>query len=177
LRTTSNLLLELARSLENGFPESQDSEMDFPAEVQPITELRRPMDVNPVTTATTVQNGSFGVSATALVNNGGGAITSTVATVGKGYWEFDVTGSYTSNYQDVNGGAESRLTLNINGNTSFLLAFRAGGSAANPQAQCMNRKVRILLPQTSTVIQVQANNNGAGELQNVVFHLYAHKLL
>jgi len=173
---TNNLLFETARCIDNGRPESDDSDLIIPNNMSATIELRSVCDEPTIFDVNNPSRNSIHLNTFILVNGGGGAVTTQLATIAKGYWEFDLVGSFTSNYQDVAGSFEHRIELRYGGIVMPMIGFKAGGAAAAPVAQTMSRRLRLLIPKTATIFRV-GNNNGVGELANSTYSMWIQRLL
>jgi hypothetical protein len=177
LITTNNLLFELARSINSGNPQPDDSDLVVGRDVSPTITLRSACDVPQIITIGNVQQSSFNVNADLEVNGGSGAISTTVANVGKGLWEFDCFGSMNSNYVDTSTTFEQRVHLVWAGGIIVLMGFKASGALAAPVGQSGTRRLTVLIPTTPCIVVKVANNNAAGQACNSFFSIFATRLL
>lgn len=175
--TINNLLFELARSINNGSPEPDDSSIQVPDQISGIVSLRGVADQPQQTTSSTLNVSSFGVSSNMLVNSASGAISATIATIGKGLWEFNAYGSYSSNFQDVTNTFDHRIHLVWNSGIILLIGFKSSGATAAPVAQTGSRVLTLLIPVDGAILVQVANNNAAGQISNSVTSIFANRLL
>lgn len=173
--TVSNILLQGARGLDNANPQNGDAEITVPNTLLGTVPLRFPLDITTVTDPTIPMTTSFSAAGAALVIGGGGAVSTLIATLSKGLWEINAIGSFSSNYDDVNGTFEHRLQLAAP-STVQIIGFKAGGIAAAPVVQSVQRTMLILIPIQST-ITVVGNNNAAGQRANSYFNIICSRLL
>jgi len=177
VRTTNNLLFELARSIENGNPENQDSYLTVGDDVQAVVSLRSVCDVPFLLSASAVNRSSFNANADINVNAASGAVSTTIATIGKGLWEFDCFGSMNSNYVDTSATFEQRIHLVWASGIIVLIGFKASGAAAAPVAQSGSRRLTVLVPVSNAILVKVGNNNAAGQNCNSFFSIFANRLL
>jgi hypothetical protein len=175
VKTVSNFLFDLARSITQGQPDPEDSVIDVAAGIVPSMELMAALDAPVVTSQTAPQNGSFHTSVFLTVNAASGALGSLQATLAKGLWRFDIQGSINSNYTNASLFAHD-IQLRYPNGTIYLAGFNVGGAAAAPNSQTVSRSLTILIPVQSE-LWTEATNNAAGQNANSAWDILCTKLL
>jgi hypothetical protein len=172
--TVSNILFDLARSLENGVPQPGDTDIDLASTIVPIIKIPAPMD-GPSTLNTTPLRSSVVAGTFISVVAGVGAGTVTLLMLTKGLWRFNLEMSLATNYALF--GAQCTLALVYPVGQATLLGMTVGGAAAAPVVQNAQKTVEVLIPKNGVTLVSVASNNAAGQSMTGYAGVLASKLL
>jgi hypothetical protein len=144
VRTVDNIMMELARSLSQGHPESEDSVIVVPNNIIGTFFPIKPMEVV-VPQATTQSRGSTWNQIGFLRTATGGSSVDLLS-LSRGLWMIQSSISASFNYQEGSAGASVAIEAQPNGTTIPLASLTAGGTATQLCAVQSTRTIFLLLP-------------------------------
>jgi hypothetical protein len=160
--TNKNALFDLARCLENGYPDANDSVLDIARTVLPTIDLQAPLQAPVPTLNITEQANSIHSAAQFSVIAASGAVFTQLTALKKGLWRFYCNMTLATNY--TVGAAAFSINLGNYGNGNVILgAMVPGGAVAAPIAQTSNFVIECLIPTDGVTINVVMTNNAAGQ--------------
>lgn len=174
MKTTNNLLLDLARCLDQGIPDMDDSVLDVLNNISPIVEFPRPLDALNVSASADVHSETWHTSGFHSQVNGAGT-NQQLGFCSKGLWRFDVILAMSSNYQVASLYPMSIQLIQSSG-TVYLAGLVPSGAAAAPVSDNVNRSLLLLLPRNSELRAVSAGN-AVGQILQASFDITCSRLL
>lgn len=177
---TTNLLLELARSIGQSTPEAGDNSIEIPSTFLPTITPESPLDVGSNPTVNVAQRQSWQNTGFNSVIGGAGAAAANIGQCGPGLWEIDVLMSICSNFfrsTAVLFPVNIRMEIPAaTGVSHYLAGTYEMGTATDPKSQTIFVKKRILLSSNGQIVY-NVSNNAAAEFTLFSFSVLARKLL
>lgn len=180
MKFTTNLLLEMARSIRQSMPEPGDNTIDIPSTFLPIISPESPLDVASNPSVSVEQNGSWQNSGFNSVIGGAGGASAHIGRIGAGQWELDVHLACCTNFFRSTGvlfPIHIRMEVpHTTGVSHYILGTYEMGTAADPKSQSLFVRKKILVSQPAQILYA-LTNNAAAEFTLFSFAVLARRLL
>lgn len=174
MRSTSNILSELARGIGLSNPEGDMTDLQIPATFQPFLEPVAPLDAAIPTVSTDVQRGSWGISFSLIQPASTAAVVIDIATLGRGLWDIDVAMQLSGNFISTVAIADGTVRLSFpNGSALQIIGLDSSTLAV----AFLRRRIRVLIANDGTLVQVRQGVTGVGETHKITASVYCAKML